>query len=89
MSSASVVEINAVECPRFSGEGLTPQSKSGPKARTKVVADGKLVDIPVPLIYDKDLKQGRRRIVLPRGWRGVAKSRGGNSSEVRCFANSE
>ena len=89
MSSASVVIINAVECPRFSGEGLTPQSKSGPKARTKVVADGKQVDIPVPLIYDKDSRQGRRRIVLPRGWRSVAKSRGGNSSEVRCFANSE
>ena len=87
MSSASVVIINAVECPRFSGEGLTPQSKSGPKARTKVVADGKQVDIPVPLIYDKDLKQGRRRIVLPRGWRSVAKSREGNGSEVRCFAN--
>ena len=63
MSSASVEEIDAVESPRFSGEGLTTQSKSGPKVRTKVVADGKLVDIPVPLIYDKDLKQGRRRIV--------------------------
>ena len=85
MSSASVVEINAVECPRFSGEGLTPQSKSGPKARTKVVADGKQVDIPVPLIYDKDLKQGRRRIVQPGGWRSLAKSREGNGSEVRCY----
>ena len=89
MSSASVVIINAVECPRFSGEGLTPQSKSGPKARTKVVADGKQVDIPVPLIYAKDPRQGRRRIVLPRGWRSVAKSRVGNSSKGRCFANYE
>ena len=63
MSSASVVEINAVECPRFSGEGLTTQSKSGPKVRTKVVADGKLVDIPVPLNNVKESRQGRRRIV--------------------------
>ena len=85
MSSASGVKINAVECPRFSGEGLTTQSKSGPKARTKVVADGKQVDIPVPLIYVKDSRQGRRRIVLPGGWRSASKSRGGNSSKVRCF----
>ena len=85
MSSASVVIINAVECPRFSGEGLTTQSKSGPKARTKVVADGKQVDIPVPLIYDKDSRQGRRRIVQPGGWRSLAKSREGNGSEVRCY----
>ena len=46
MSSASVVIINAVECPRFSGEGLTPQSKSGPKARPKGVVDGQQVKIP-------------------------------------------
>ena len=74
MRSASVVIINAVECPRFSGEGLTTQSKSGPKARTKVVADGKQVDIPVPLNIAKESKQGRRRIVQPREWKSVAKS---------------
>ena len=37
-----------VDCLRFSGEGLSAQSKSGPKARPKGVADGQLVDIPVP-----------------------------------------
>ena len=64
---------------------MTTQSKSGPKVRTKVVADGKLVDIPVPPKSEKELKQGRRRIVRARGWRGVFKSRVGNGSEVRCF----
>ena len=48
MSSASVDTINAVECPRFPGEGLSSQGKSGPKPRTKVVGDGQQVDIPVP-----------------------------------------
>ena len=60
MSSASVVKINAVECPRFSGEGLTPQSKSGPKARTKVVVDGQLVHIPVlPIIRTAGTQEDR------------------------------
>ena len=63
MSSASVVEIYAVECPRFPGEGLSPQGKSGPKLRAIAVSDGQLVDIPVPLNIDKESKQGRRRIV--------------------------
>ena len=89
MSSESIDRNYAVECPRFSGEGLTTQSKSGPKARTKVVADGKLVDIPVPRPNAQESRQGRRRIVQPLRWRGVAKSRGGNGSEVRCFENSK
>ena len=37
-----------VESPRFPGEGSSTQGKSGPKSRTIVVDDGKLVDIPVP-----------------------------------------
>ena len=37
-----------VEWLRCSGAGLSTQSKSGPKARPKGVADGQLVDIPVP-----------------------------------------
>ena len=48
MSSESEVRIFAVECPRFPGEGLSSQGKSGPKVRPKGVADGQLVDIPVP-----------------------------------------
>ena len=49
ISSESGVRIPAVECLRFPGEGLSSQGKSGPKARPKGVADGQLVDIPVPL----------------------------------------
>ncbi len=40
MSSESDVRNITVECPRFSGEGLSAQSKSGPKARPKGVVDG-------------------------------------------------
>ena len=47
ISSASEVRIFAVECLRFPGEGLSSQGKSGPKARSKDVADGQQVDIPV------------------------------------------
>ena len=39
-----------VESPRFPGEGSSAQGKSGPKPRTIVVGDGKLVEIPVPPI---------------------------------------
>ena len=52
MSSESVVIIHAVECPRFPGEGLTTQGKSGTKSRAKAVDDVQLVDIPVPLNTD-------------------------------------
>ena len=34
--------------PRFPGEGSSALGKSGPKTRPKGVADGQLVDIPVP-----------------------------------------
>ena len=47
MSSASWVRIPATVCLRFSGEGSSSQSKSGPKTRPKGVADGQQVDIPV------------------------------------------
>jgi len=40
MSSESSVRNTTVECPRFSGEGSSTQSKSGPKVRPKGVADG-------------------------------------------------
>ena len=85
MSSERADTNCSVECPRFSGEGLTTQSKSGPKLRSKDVSDGKLVDIPVPDIYDKESKRGRRRIARPRGWRAVAKSRVRVWSEVHIF----
>ena len=48
MSSESRVRISAVESLRFPEEGSSPQGKSGPKPRTKVVGDGQQVDIPVP-----------------------------------------
>ena len=48
ISSESKVRIFAVESLRFPGEGLSTQGKSGTKVRTKVVADGQQVDIPVP-----------------------------------------
>ena len=38
--SESKVRILAVESLRFSGEGSSAQSKSGPKVRPKGVADG-------------------------------------------------
>ena len=40
MSSESEVRNEAVECPRFPGEGSSTQGKSGPKARAKAVVDG-------------------------------------------------
>ena len=48
MSSESEVRILAVESPRIPEEGSSPQGKSGPKPRTKVVGDGQSVDIPIP-----------------------------------------
>ena len=50
MSSAMEVRILHTVCLRVSGEGSSPQSKSGPKARPKGVVDGQLVDIPIPPI---------------------------------------
>ena len=49
VSSASWVRIPATDCLRFSGEGSSSQSKSGPKARLKSVVDGQQVEIPVPI----------------------------------------
>ena len=48
MSSESEVRNEAVECPRFPGEGSSAQGKSGPKVRAKAVADGQSVEIPIP-----------------------------------------
>ena len=47
ISSESGARNSAVESLRFSGEGSSARSKSGPKARPKGVADGQQVDIPV------------------------------------------
>ena len=43
-----LVRIQHTDRPRFPGEGSSSLGKSGPKARPKGVADGQLVDIPVP-----------------------------------------
>jgi hypothetical protein len=48
ISSESDVRIITVESLRVPGEGSSTQGKSGPKARPKGVADGQLVEIPVP-----------------------------------------
>ena len=74
MSSEGIARIYAVESLRFPGEGLSTQGKSGPKLRAKAVGDGQLVDIPVLPNIDKELMQGRRRIVEPWGWKSMAKS---------------
>ena len=74
MSSESGARIPTIESLRFPGEGLSSQAKSGPKSRASAVDDGQLVDILVLPQYDKELKQGRRRIVEPYGWRCMAKS---------------
>ena len=48
MSSESEVRNEAVECPRFPGEGSSTQGKSGPKSRPRGVDDGQSVEIPIP-----------------------------------------
>ena len=48
MSSENCVRIVMAEYLRFPGVGSSSLGKSGPKARPKGVADGQLVDIPVP-----------------------------------------
>ena len=74
MSSESEARILTIESLRFPGEGLSSQAKSGPKPRANAVGEGQLVDILVLPQYDKESRQGRRRIANPRGWRCVAKS---------------
>ena len=74
MSSESKARTLAVESLRFPGEGQSSQGQSGPKPRAKAVGDGQQVDIPVLPYIDKELKQGRRRIVEPHEWKFVAKS---------------
>ena len=74
MSSESEARTLTVESARFPGEGQSSQGKSGPKPRAKAVGDGQQVDIPVLPYIDKELKQGRRRIVEPHEWKFVAKS---------------
>ena len=46
-----MVRIRDAENLRFPGEGSSAQGKSGPKVRPKGVADGQLVEIPVPPIF--------------------------------------
>ena len=53
MSNERRVRIPSAENPRFPEQGSSPQGKSGPKPRTKVVGDGQQVNIPVlPLAFD-------------------------------------
>ncbi len=48
ISSASGVRNSTIESLRFSGEGSSSHSKSGPKSRAKAVDDVQQVDIPAP-----------------------------------------
>ena len=48
VSSEKYVRIIFTDRLRFPGEGSSALGKSGPKTRPKGVADGQLVDIPVP-----------------------------------------
>ena len=57
MSSENEVRNLMAENPRISEEGLSAQSKSGPKERLKSVSDGQQVKIPVPTTIDKDKKE--------------------------------
>ena len=57
MSSESVARNHTVECLRFPGEGSSAQGKSGAKHRPNGVSDAQLVEIPVPLMLDKEPKQ--------------------------------
>ena len=54
-----------IQCPenlRFPPEGSSTEGESGPKARSKDVANGQRVNIPVPFIIDIE---GRRRLYHP------------------------
>ena len=55
ISSESGARNSAVESLRFSGEGSSARSKSGPKPRPKGVGDGQQVEIPV--LPNKLMKQ--------------------------------
>ena len=57
ISSERGARNSSVESLRIPGEGSSAQGKSGPKSRPKGVGDDKLVDIPVPPNYDKELMQ--------------------------------
>ena len=64
MSSESHVRNMAVESPRFPGEGSSAQGKSGPKARTIVVADGQQVEIPAPPRNDAVTRKDTPSVVM-------------------------
>ena len=48
VSNERGVRIPSTDCPRFPEQRSSAQGQSGPKARPRGVADGRLVDIPVP-----------------------------------------
>ncbi len=45
-----MVRNHFAENPRVPGPGSSSQGKSGPKARPRGVVDGKLVNIPAPIL---------------------------------------
>ena len=79
MSSERQARNLPVESLRFPGEGSSAQGKSGPKARSKDVADGQQVEIPV-LLYIRTVGTQRestgaeRKAACKRGTGLVGKS---------------
>ena len=56
------MKSSLAESPRFPAQRSSAQGESAPKVRAKAVADGKLVNIPVPLF---NAMWGRRRLGKP------------------------
>ena len=71
ISSERGARNSPVESLRFSGEGSSTRSKSGPKQRPKGVCDGQQVDIPV--LPRKLMKQCHGKIEETRGWKCASK----------------
>ena len=62
MSSDKGGEGPLAESPRFPAPRSSAQGESAPKVRTRVVADGKQVNIPA---LQGDAMRGRRRLAKP------------------------
>jgi len=68
------VKTPLAESLRFPGEGQSSQGQADPKARPKGVADGKQVNIPVPLHWSEGGTQKER---AARRWSSAFKGVGG------------
>ena len=64
------MRILSIESLRFPGEGSSALGKSGPKARSKDVADGQQVEIPV---LEYIMMEGRSRLTKACDWKCTSK----------------